>query len=144
MKKMDKILLDSDVILDLLFDRKPFSNDSALILSWCELKEIQGFVTPVIISNTYYLLRKNSPHEKVIAKLKQLISIVDVLIMDKEVVINALNSRFIDFEDALQNFSSVKSKNVDTIITRNVKDYKNSELNILTPSNYIKIKISNN
>ena len=64
---MDKILLDSDVILDLLFDRKPFSNDSALILSWCELKEIQGFVTPVIISNTYYLLRKNSPHEKVIA-----------------------------------------------------------------------------
>ena len=141
---MDKILLDSDVILDLLFDRKPFSNDSALILSWCELKEIQGFVTPVIISNTYYLLRKNSPHEKVIAKLKQLISIVDVLIMDKEVVVNALNSRFIDFEDALQNFSSVKSKNVNTIITRNVKDYKNSELNILTPSNYIKIKISNN
>lgn len=141
---MDKILLDSDVILDLLFDRKPFSNDSAIILSWCEMKEIQGFVTPVIISNTYYLLRKNSPHEKVIAKLKQLISIVDVLIMDKEVVVNALNSRFIDFEDALQNFSSVKSKNVDTIITQNVKDYKNSELNILTPSNYIKIKISNN
>ena len=46
---MDKILLDSDVILDFFLDRKPFSDDSAKILTWCELKEVQGFITLVIL-----------------------------------------------------------------------------------------------
>jgi predicted nucleic acid-binding protein len=43
---VDKILLDSDVILDFFLDRKPFSEDAAIILTRCELKEIQGYVTP--------------------------------------------------------------------------------------------------
>ena len=138
---MDKILIDTDVILDFFFDREPFSEDSAKILTWCELKEVQGFVTPVIMSNCYYLLRKNSTHEKVIKKLKQLISIIDVLAMDKEIVIQALNSEFGDFEDALQNFSAIKSDKITSIITRNFKDYKNSELAVFTPANFIKNKI---
>ena len=141
---MDKILLDTDVILDFFFDRKPFSNDAAKILSWCEMKEIQGFATPVIISNCYYLLRKVSTHNIVIQKLKQLILIIDIIIMDREVVVNALNSGFRDFEDALQNFSAIKSKKIDMIITRNSKDYKNSIIGVFTPDNFIKTKISNN
>ncbi len=76
---MNRILVDSDVILDFLFNRKPFAEDAARILSWCEKKEIAGFITPVIISNCYYLLRKVAPHKKVIEKLKQLISIIDVI-----------------------------------------------------------------
>ncbi len=138
---MDRILIDTDVILDFFFDRKPFSNDSAKILSWCETGEIRGFITPVIISNSYYLLRKTSAHGKVIEKLKQLISIIDIMIMDREVVVNALNSDFIDFEDALQNFSAIKNKKIDMIITRNPKDYKNSNLAIFTPENFIKKRI---
>ena len=137
---MDRILLDTDVILDFFFDRKPFSEDSAKILTWCDLKEIQGFVTPVILSNCYYLLKKNSTHEKTIEKLKQLISIIDVLVMDKEIVVKALNSEFTDFEDALQNFSAIKDKKIGIIITRNFKGYKNSELAVFTPANFIKNK----
>jgi len=141
---MDKILIDTDVILDFFFDRKPFSDNAATILSWCERKEIQGFVTPVIISNSYYLLRKTATHHRVIEKLKQLISIIDILIMDKEVVVNALNSGFSDFEDALQNFSAIKNKKIDMIITRNPKDFKTSVIGIFTPDNFIKNKMSNN
>ncbi len=141
---MNRILIDTDVILDFLFDRKPFSDDAAKILSWCETKEVQGFVTPVIISNSYYLLKKVSTHSKVIEKLRQLITIVDVIMMDREVVVNALNSGFTDFENALQNFSAIKSKRIDMIITRNTKDYKNSVMGIFTPDTFIKHKISNN
>lgn len=137
---MDRILLDTDVILDFFFDRKPFSEDSAKILTWCELKEMQGFVTPVILSNCYYLLKKNSTHEKTIEKLKQLISLIDVPVMDKEIVVKALNSEFTDFEDALQNFSAIKDKKIGIIITRNFKGYKNSELAVFTPANFIKNK----
>ena len=140
---MDRILLDTDVILDFFLDRKPFSDDAAKILSWCELKEIQGFITPVIISNSYYLLKKNATHNKVIEKLKVLLTIIDVLIMDKEIVMNALNSDFNDFEDALQNFSAIKSGEIEMIITRNPKDFKHSLIAVFTPEIYIKNRISN-
>ena len=139
---MDSVLIDTDVILDFFFDRKPFSNDAALLLSLYEKKKIKGFVTPVIISNTYYLLRQTAGHDKVIEKLKQLLSIINVLIIDKEVVLHALNSKFSDFEDALQNFSAIKNGEIDVIITRNIKDYKTSKIGALTPDNYIKTKIA--
>lgn len=135
---MDRILLDTDVILDFFLDRKPFGDDSAKILTWCELKEIQGFITPVIISNTYYLLKKNALHGKVIENLKGLMKIVNVLTMDKEVIINALYSTFNDFEDALQNFSATASMNIDLILTRNPKDFKHSSLPVFIPGDYIK------
>jgi predicted nucleic acid-binding protein len=135
---MEKVLIDTDVILDFLFDRKPFSDNAAQILSLCESKVITGFITSVIISNVYYLLRQTASHEKVVEKLIQLTSITEVLITDKTVIIKALNSSFKDFEDALQNFSAEFSGDIDLIITRNIKDFKNSSLAILTPENYIK------
>ena len=136
---MKKILIDTDVILDFFFDRKPFSENSSIILSMCERKYIHGFVTPVIISNSYYLLRRTAQHDKVIAKLKQLLSITDVLDMNKQVVENALNSDFKDFEDALQNFAAVSDGDIDVIVTRNVKDFKKSEIAVLTPESFLKL-----
>ena len=136
---MINVLIDTDVILDFFFDRKPFSVDSAKILSMCETQKINGFITPVIYSNTYYLLRQTAQHDKVIEKLKVLLSITDVLIMDKEVVIQSLNSGFTDFEDALQNYSAVKHGNIKAIITRNIKDYRHSSIGAVTPENYLKI-----
>jgi hypothetical protein len=63
---------------------------------------------------------------------------MDVLQMDKEIVVQALNSGFKDFEDALQNFAAIKSGNIDVIITRNVKDYTKSKIGVLTPEGYLK------
>lgn len=135
---MDRVLIDSDVILDSLFDRKPFAEYSTTILSMCESKKINGFITPLIYSNVYYLLRQTAKHDKVIEKLKQLFKITDVLQMDRNVVENALNSGFKDFEDSLQNFSAVNDGKIDLILTRNLKDYKNSELGVFSPETYIK------
>jgi len=139
---MQKILIDTDVILDFFFDRKPFSDNAAQILALCESKEIKGYITSVIISNIYYLLRQTATHEKVVEKLIQLISITEVLTTDKEIINKTLNSKFKDFEDALQNFSAELSGEVDLIITRNTKDFKNSSLGIMTPENYLKTKIA--
>jgi predicted nucleic acid-binding protein len=138
---MQKVLIDTDVILDFFFDRKPFSDNAAQILALCESNKITGFITSVIISNVYYLLRQTATHEKVIEKLVQLTSITEVLTTDKTIIIKALNSSFKDFEDALQNFTAEISGEVDIIITRNIKDFKNSSLGILTPENYLKTLI---
>ena len=134
---MNKVLIDTDVVLDFFFDRQPFSEYSAKIFALCERNKIFGFVTPVICSNTYYLLRRTTRHEKVVDKLKLLLSITDVINMDKNIVINALNSDFKDFEDALQTFAAIDNGNIDVIITRNIKDFKKSRIGVLTPESYL-------
>lgn len=138
---MEKVLIDSDVILDAFFDRKPFSEYAINLLYLCETGKIIGFITPLIYSNVYYLLRRTAKHEKVIEKLKLLFEITEVLPMDRKVVELALNSGFKDFEDSLQNYSATNYRDVDLIITRNLKDYKTSELGVFTPEIYLKTKI---
>ena len=137
---MDKVLIDSDVILDSLFDREPFSEFATEILSMCESGKVKGFLTPIIYSDVYYLLRKVASHDKVIDKLKQLLSITEVLSMDKLVVQSALNSQFKDFEDSLQNSSAELNGNIEVILTRNLKDYKKSNIGVFTPETYLKYK----
>jgi predicted nucleic acid-binding protein len=141
MDKMDKILIDTDVILDFFFDRQPFSEFATTIISWSEKKKIEGFITPVICSNVYYLLRQTAKHEKVIDKLTQLLTIVDVIQMDRQVLISALTSDFNDFEDALQNFAAIQQGDINVILTRNIKDFKKSKIGVMTPENYIDTKM---
>lgn len=140
---MDKVLIHTDVILDFFFDRQPFSEFAEKVLSLCEINRLRGFITPVICSNVYYLLRQTARQEKVIEKLKQLLLITDVLSMDKEVVKNALHSTFKDFEDALQNYAAIKYGGIDVILTRNLKDYQKSEIGVLTPETYLKTMVAN-
>ncbi len=135
---MDKVLIDTDIILDFLFDRNPFSDDASKLLSLCESKQIQGFVTAIMLSNIYYLLRKTAKHEKVMGSLKMLMTILDIVTTDRNSVLHALNSEFKDFEDALQNFSAESDKEIKIIITRNIKDYKSSNLSVMQPEIYLK------
>jgi len=135
---MDRVLIDTDVLLDFFFDRKPFAKYSAEVLNLCEEKKLLGFTTPVIISNVYYLLRKTAKHDIILEKIKQLLNIIEIIKIDKNAVFNALNSEFKDFEDALQNFSAIENREIKIILTRNIKDFKKSELAILTPETYLK------
>jgi len=137
---MDKVLIDTDVLMDFFFDRKPFSEYATILLNLCAEQKIQGYTTPVIISNVYYLLRKTANHQIIVEKLKQLLSIIDVISINKNAVMKALNSNFKDFEDALQNFSAIENSNIKIIVTRNLKDFKKSELAVLTPETYLKGK----
>ena len=135
---MKRILIDTDVILDFFLDREPFSENAAKILSLCENKVVSGFVTPVIISNVYYILAQKGKQDKVIDKLKSLLLLIDILTIDKNSILIALNSDFKDFEDALQNYAAEMNGEIDTIITRNTKDYKKSKLAVLKPEDYLK------
>lgn len=135
---MKKVLIDSDVILDFFFDRKPFSDDAASILLLCEKKVVHGYTTAISLSNIYYLLRKFGSHEKVIDKLKILLQLLDVVETNKNIVHKALSSKFKDFEDALQNYSAQDKGGISIIITRNIKDYKNSSLSVMSPDIFLK------
>lgn len=139
---MDNVLIDTDVILDFFFDREPFAEFATEILNCCAEKKINGFTTPIIICNVYYLLSKTAKHQLIIEKIKQLLNIIEITDLGKEVVFDALNSNFKDFEDALQNFSAVHHGKINIILTRNIKDFKKSNLAVLTPETYLKGKAS--
>jgi predicted nucleic acid-binding protein len=137
---MNRLLLDTDVVLDFFLDRQPFAEDAARILALSEEKQLQVFVTPVLISNVYYILRKIGSHHKVIVHLKVLLTLVEVASIQKEIVLEALESDFADFEDALQHFAAKRETGIQIIITRNLKDYSKSSLAVMTPAAYLKAR----
>jgi predicted nucleic acid-binding protein len=134
---LNKVFIDTDVILDFMIVRPPFVMDMARLFSLAEKKKITLCTTGLVFSNAYYILRKLGPHKKVIEKLNQLSKFIDIIGLSKDAVKNALESEFSDFEDALQHYAAL-SENVIAIITRNIKDYKHSELAVLTPDQYLK------
>lgn len=136
----DNILLDSDILLDFFLKREPFLDHASKILNLCAIKAINGFVTGLIISNTYYLLRKHFHHKDILVDFKILFTFLDVLVIDKSVIISSIDSDFLDFEDALQNFSAENNGLIKVIVTRNIKDYKKSKLSVLTPEMFLKTR----
>lgn len=133
------MLIDTDVLLDFFLDREPFSRHAAEILSLSEKGEVCAHVTPVICSNLYYILRRLASHQRVMEKLRTLLRIVDVLPMNGETVLQALEAGFSDFEDGLQHAAALGSGRVAVIVTRNVKDYRKSALGVFQPEDYLKL-----
>lgn len=136
---MKEVYIDSDLIVDFLTDREPFCEKSAKIMNLCIENQIKGFITPLIIANVFYVLRKKIDAQELKNKLKSLLSFLDVISMNKKIILTALNSDFSDFEDALQNFTVVQNSDVQIILTRNIKDYKNSTLTVYTPNDYLNL-----
>jgi predicted nucleic acid-binding protein len=136
---MTDLFIDTDVIIDFLMDRKPFSRESAIILTLIEQKKLKGYVSSLTFSNLYYVLRRFESHNKVIPKLESLSKMVSILKVEEQTIKKALLSGFQDFEDSIQYFCATDNKRVDVIITRNTKDYKNSDIPVMTPGDFLKI-----
>ena len=135
---MRDLFIDTDVIIDFLIDRKPFSREAAIIFTLIEQKKLKGFSSSLTFSNLYYVLRKIESHNRVISKLDSLSKMVGILKVEEQTIKNALASGFPDFEDSIQYFSAVDSKKIDVIITRNIRDFKKSEIPVMTPGDFLK------
>jgi predicted nucleic acid-binding protein len=139
---MTDLFIDTNVIIDFLIDRKPHSREAAIIFTLIEQKKIKGFASSLTFSNLYYVLRKIESHNNVKSKLESLSQIVGILKVEERTIKEALASDFPDFEDSIQYFSAIDSKKIDVIITRNTRDYKKSDIPVMTPGDYLKTAIS--
>lgn len=133
---MKKWFVDCDVIIDLLTAREPFFKDSALVFQQAQDNDIALYTSPLAIANVYYIVRKSKGDEKTREILLKLLSIVKLIAIGEDSVLQALNSGFKDFEDAIQYYAA-KPMSCDYIITRNVKDYKMSSIKATTPKELI-------
>jgi len=132
-----KVFIDSDIILDLLCKRQPFYNFAAEVFTLGDTGKIELVTTSVVFANVFYMLRKILGIDKAKELLRKLRIMVSVISVEEKIVDLALNSKFSDFEDGLQYFTA-RENNISILLTRNLKDYKEKELIIQTPEEYLK------
>ena len=133
---MNKLFVDTDVILDLLGQRIPHFHFSAVLFTFAEMKKLELYTSPLILANTFYILRKqlgNDQAKNALRKLRILLHIID---SSEAVVDKALNSEFTDFEDAIQYYTSLEH-GISVILTRNLRDYKNASVIVQTPEAFL-------
>ena len=133
---MNKLFVDTDVILDLLGQRIPHFHFSAVLFTFAEMKKLELYTSPLILANTFYILRKQigiDDAKKALRKLRILLHIID---SSEAVVDKALNSDFSDFEDAIQYYTALEH-GISVILTRNLRDYKNASVIVQTPEAFL-------
>jgi predicted nucleic acid-binding protein len=135
---MEKVFVDSDIILDLLAKREPFYQYAAELFLLVEKKKIKAYVSPIIITNLHYVLSKLKNKKQAIKSLQKLKLLVKILPVDEKIVELALASDFNDFEDAIQYYTAKESR-IDYLITRNKKDYKRADITVMTAEEYLEI-----
>jgi len=128
-----KVLFDTNIILDVLLDRKPFVELSAGLVSLVEEKEIKGYLCATTITTIDYLITRSQNRKTARNELSKLLGMFQICSVNEQVLQLSLNSNFKDFEDAVQFYSGV-CNNVDSIVTRNTKDYKEEQISIYTPA----------
>ncbi|MCM1122419.1 MAG: PIN domain-containing protein [Eubacterium sp.] len=135
----NKILIDTNVLLDYLLTREPFYEDALKIVHACVEGTIKGCIAAHSISNMFYILRKDYNAKERRETLSNLCSIFDVEGIDKVKLLSGLrNEDFSDFEDCLQ-MECAKAYGADYIVTRDVDDYKSSEIKAVLPKDYLRM-----
>ena len=136
---MDKVFVDTDIILDLLSKREPFYYYSANLFSSADRNEIEIYVSSLSFANLNYILSKQFLSAQARKKLIQFKTLVNVLAVSDKVIELALSSDFKDFEDAIQYFTALEN-NIKTLLTRNLKDYKSAQIPVITAEQFLKGK----
>jgi len=133
-----KVFIDADVILDLLLKRKEYYKEAAALFTLIEQKKIKGFTSPIIIANIYYIITRLENKQKALEKTKLLRSLLRILELNEKIMDMAFARPYKDFEDSIQ-YHCALYHGIRNIITRNIKDYPEGEINILEPEEYILI-----
>lgn len=136
---VNRILVDTNVLLDYLLTREPFYEDAKKIVLACVQGTVKGCIAAHSISNMFFILRKDYNAKERREVLVNLCSIFDVEGLDKAKILSGLqNEDFSDFEDCLQ-MECAKAFNAEYIVTRDVNDYKMSEIKAILPKDYLEL-----
>ena len=133
---MKKLFIDTNVLIDLIDIRTPFYTDIAIISTLADEQRLKLVASSISFVNAFYILSKKLDKELVINALKKYRLICEVSNIDEIIIDKSLISNFSDFDDAVQHCSALHHK-CDIIITRNKKDFKNSEIAVMTPTEFL-------
>lgn len=132
----EKLFLDTNVVIDLLGERDPFYESAAKIATLADKGKIKIYVSALTYSTVFYLLARFENNEVVKEKIRKFKVITETSDLTNKIIDKGLASKFSDFEDSLQYYSALKM-DCNIFITRNGKDFKESEMPVLTPNEYL-------
>ncbi len=132
-----RLLLDTNVVLDVLANRQPQIKESAAVLTFIEAGHATGLLAAHSVTTLHYLLHKHLGQKKATAAIADLVSLLRVVPVDHETILLALSLGWRDFEDAVQAAAAIRAK-ATHIITRNPKDYRNLSLPVMRPEEFLR------
>jgi predicted nucleic acid-binding protein len=133
-----RVFVDSDVILDLLLAREPFFPSAADLFLLIQESRVEGFTSPVVFANLFYILRQGMSASEAVTALRKLRLLLGILSVDEKTIDRGLASSFADFEDAIQYYTAVAHR-LDAVVTRNKKDYKAAEIPVLDAAECVQL-----
>jgi len=133
---MRRPLIDINVLLDVLGERQPFLADAERVWTAAETRQVEGLISADSFSTLYYLLRQASNARTAQRGLSLLLSVFEIVELDKQIVQQALDSPVRDFEDAVQYHCAVRGK-ADCIVTRDLRHYRHAELPVMSPAAFL-------
>lgn len=136
---MKHIFLDTNIVIDFLADRKPFSLFAAKLFNFSILGKAKIYVSAVSYNNIYYILRQSHSSVETLKLLDELSEMTEITDLTKSIIKKSLKSDFKDFEDAIQYNCALSLFKIDFIVTRDTKDFKKSTLSIMTPEEAVRL-----
>lgn len=134
---MIRVLLDTNIIIDFLNDRQPFSLDAADIFRQGRKKSIELFTSSHSFATAHYIMKKLLPEKELRSALTKLNQHIQILPVTEKEIQHALSSNHQDFEDSIQIFTALNG-NIDYIVTRNIKDFQKSPVKVNTPDQLLR------
>lgn len=131
-----KVLLDTNVILDVPLERHLFYSESVQVLSLVHQRRIEGYISASTFSDLYYIIRKDKGRKSALDFLRRTATFCQIATVDRAVISMALTTNFRDFEDAIQ-YSTAVVNQLDAIVTRNPQDFPVTTPRIMTPGQLI-------
>lgn len=135
---MKKIFVDTNIIIDLLADRRPHSKFAIALFEKAESQKVKLYASSHSFATIYYLLKKHVEDKNLRLILLGLLEYVNIIPIDIHIIKRGLKSKHKDFEDALQILSAMSIDKMDCIVTRDLKDFKDSEIPVFSPDDILK------
>ena len=130
---MKHIFMDTNVVIDFLADRQPFSLHAAKLFDLTIDGKVKIYISAVSYNNIYYILRQSLTNNATIKLLEELVEMTEITDVTKSIIKQSLKTDFKDYEDAIQYYCALSIPKIDFIVTRDTKDFKKSTLPVLTP-----------
>ncbi len=131
-----KILIDTNVVLDLLLEREAFVESAIDLFEQIERGNFVGYIAATTITNIFYIIRKTESREVALAAINRLLIGLQFCVVDRRTIETALNFGLKDFEDSIQ-LACATLAQLDAIVTRDCQDFIGSHLPVYSPSDLL-------
>ncbi len=138
-KNMDSkhIFLDTNILVDIVANRFPFSKNAISIFDYCQRHKVKMYSSSHSIATMHYIAKKVVDEKELRSIIEDLLDIISIIAVTESILKKSLKSNHKDFEDAIQITTAQSIDNMDCIITRDLKDFKFSEINVFTPDEFL-------